>query len=338
MAHYNVYASYYREGILFIHLPRHAESDSLLGLLERRDEVIRNLLKKHLPVLTDVAVLVADLQGSVRICTELPPEEYFDWMERSIESLGYERDFYVHNDCGRPVSVETDINRTIETPISQSDTWAKIASGRADALDRSDRRILYALMRHLEARTPHARATAVELSEMAADPKSNMRFTDEERNMYAILRTNPEYKALLFNTMATDRFDDRDFDSAFISVTRSPFRLRTSTTPTITVSTPRHGAISLPLPDMVPFGRVLTVNPFTLVTIVDGDLGGYFSNSIMDEETAAGVNRNFAGYFASFPNVRHLVTDRNRLIEDMTWARYEVISDTPAKIVFRKTD
>jgi class 3 adenylate cyclase/DNA-binding transcriptional MerR regulator len=78
IAHYNVYASYYREGILFIHLPTHAESDSLLGLLERRDEVIRNLLKKHLPVLTDVAVLVADLQSSVRICTELPPEEYFE--------------------------------------------------------------------------------------------------------------------------------------------------------------------------------------------------------------------------------------------------------------------
>lgn len=78
LVHYSVYASYYREGILFIHLPTHAESDSLLGLLERRDEVIRNLLKKHLPVLTDVAVLVADLQSSVRICTELPPEEYFE--------------------------------------------------------------------------------------------------------------------------------------------------------------------------------------------------------------------------------------------------------------------
>jgi len=78
VVHYNVYASYFREGILFIHLPSHTESDSLLGLLERRDEVIRNLLTKHLPVLTDVAVLVSDLQGSVRICTELPPEEYFE--------------------------------------------------------------------------------------------------------------------------------------------------------------------------------------------------------------------------------------------------------------------
>ena len=75
---YCVYASYYREGILFIYVPGSAGCDSLLGLLERRDEVIRKLLKKRLPVLTDVAVLVADLQSSTRICTELPPEEYFE--------------------------------------------------------------------------------------------------------------------------------------------------------------------------------------------------------------------------------------------------------------------
>ncbi len=87
IVHYNVYASYYREGILFIHLPSHAETDSLLGLLERRDEVIRNLLKRHLPVLTDVAVLVADLQSSVRICIELPPEEYFELINQIWASM-----------------------------------------------------------------------------------------------------------------------------------------------------------------------------------------------------------------------------------------------------------
>lgn len=78
LVHYKVLASYYREGILLVYVPGQNENDSLLGLLERRDDVIRNLLKKRLPVLTDVAVLVADLQNSVRICTELPPEEYFE--------------------------------------------------------------------------------------------------------------------------------------------------------------------------------------------------------------------------------------------------------------------
>lgn len=76
--HYRVYASYFREGILVVYAQEQAGHDGLLGLLERRDEVIRNLLKKRLPVLTDVAVMVADLQNSVRICSELPPEEYFE--------------------------------------------------------------------------------------------------------------------------------------------------------------------------------------------------------------------------------------------------------------------
>lgn len=75
---YRVYASYFREGILVVYAQEQAGHEGLLGLLERRDEVIRNLLKKRLPVLTDVAVMVADLQNSVRICSELPPEEYFE--------------------------------------------------------------------------------------------------------------------------------------------------------------------------------------------------------------------------------------------------------------------
>ncbi|MBI2314091.1 MAG: adenylate/guanylate cyclase domain-containing protein [Betaproteobacteria bacterium] len=75
--HY-AYASLFREGILFVYVPADAAADSLLSLLSRRDEVIRHLIRKRLPVLTDLAVLVADLQDSVKICSELPPEEYFE--------------------------------------------------------------------------------------------------------------------------------------------------------------------------------------------------------------------------------------------------------------------
>lgn len=87
MQQYCVYASYYREGILFVYVPGNMGSDSLLDLLGRRDEVIRNLLKKRLPVLTDVAVLVTDLQNSSRICTELPPEEYFELINQIWETM-----------------------------------------------------------------------------------------------------------------------------------------------------------------------------------------------------------------------------------------------------------
>lgn len=89
------------------------------------------------------------------------------WMERSIKSIGYERDFYVHMQGNRPISVETDINRTVETPISRSDTWAKIVGGRSADLDQTDRPILYSLVRHLEGRTPHYLQTSAELAAMA---------------------------------------------------------------------------------------------------------------------------------------------------------------------------
>jgi class 3 adenylate cyclase len=73
-----VYSLTFREGILFVCVPGGPGSDHLLALLSRRDEVIRDLVRKRLPVLTHLAVLVADLQESVKICSELPPEEYFE--------------------------------------------------------------------------------------------------------------------------------------------------------------------------------------------------------------------------------------------------------------------
>ena len=78
LATYRTYAAFFREGILIVLVPAGLESEGLLEFLARRDEVIRSLLRKRLPVLTDLAVLVADLQHSVKICSELPPDEYFE--------------------------------------------------------------------------------------------------------------------------------------------------------------------------------------------------------------------------------------------------------------------
>jgi class 3 adenylate cyclase/DNA-binding transcriptional MerR regulator len=72
-----VYAMYFREGILVVHAPSTELGDDLAQFLSRRDQVIQSLLGKRLPVMTPLAVIVADLQNSVKICAELPPDEYF---------------------------------------------------------------------------------------------------------------------------------------------------------------------------------------------------------------------------------------------------------------------
>ena len=82
------YVSLFREGIFVVLTPEDHGADSMLEFLARRDEVIRGLLQRRMPVLTDLAVLVADLQGSVRICSELPPEEYFSLINDIWAAMG----------------------------------------------------------------------------------------------------------------------------------------------------------------------------------------------------------------------------------------------------------
>ena len=85
---YRVYAVYFREGILVVHAPAEERGDDLLNFLARRDQVIHSLLSKRLPVMTPLAVLVADLQNSVRICSELPPDEYFALINQIWATMG----------------------------------------------------------------------------------------------------------------------------------------------------------------------------------------------------------------------------------------------------------
>jgi len=84
----NVFVSYFREGLFIVHMPDGSDPESMLDFLARRDEVIRSLLRRRLPVLTHLAVLVADLQGSVKICSELPAEEYFELINEIWATTG----------------------------------------------------------------------------------------------------------------------------------------------------------------------------------------------------------------------------------------------------------
>jgi adenylate cyclase len=74
----DLYVCFYREGILFSYVPVALEDDFLLEFLSKRNYVINELLRSRKPHLTNVAVMVADVQNSVRICSELPAEEYFE--------------------------------------------------------------------------------------------------------------------------------------------------------------------------------------------------------------------------------------------------------------------
>jgi class 3 adenylate cyclase len=86
--HYLAQISYFREGILFIYRPgRNRIAGTLLEAFSQHDETIYSLLEKPLPVLTDVAVLVADLQGAALIAQQLLPDEYFELINQWWSAL-----------------------------------------------------------------------------------------------------------------------------------------------------------------------------------------------------------------------------------------------------------
>ncbi len=86
--HYLAQVSYFREGMLFVYRPRRNQATgSLLETFAQHDKTIHDLLKKSLPVLTDAAVLVADLQNAADIAQQLPPDEYFQLINQLWSSM-----------------------------------------------------------------------------------------------------------------------------------------------------------------------------------------------------------------------------------------------------------
>ncbi len=75
---HSAHATHYIEGIHVVLLPASDSTDELIDLIASRDAALHGLLRRRLPVLTHVAVLVATLEDAERICLELPPEEYFE--------------------------------------------------------------------------------------------------------------------------------------------------------------------------------------------------------------------------------------------------------------------
>ena len=259
------------------------------------------------------------------------------WQERSIKGIGFENELYVHTNLGVPVSVETAINRQVETPISQSETWRKIKEGRSEELDVSDKPALYALVRHLSSRTPHFRTTINKLENFANDQGSAMEFSAEEREMYAQFHQNPAFKDALLNKMAAETSWQADaYDGALVMVWRSRIPLRCGTTPVISMKAPPDPRIRLDGPGTVPYQNVVSVSPTTAISLVLGKFEDGFINTKIDEPISQMINRTYIGQFAYFEQMRHVVTERDGLIEEMTWASYELENQTHSSIVFRR--
>ncbi len=259
------------------------------------------------------------------------------WQICSIRSIGSAKDLYTRQVGSELVSFESKIDRTIESPLAKTQTWQKICAGDAHLLDASDKPMLYAIVRHLEARTPHWRKTMEELSQLSSNPGFTM--ADSERAFFASLRDDSFVAEEVFENQASSLgWTVENYHRANISVFRTSVRLKTSTNPVFNIRVPDHPGLYLPLPGMIPYMNVLPITPHALVTLVMGDIGSGFINMEIDDSAAAGFNRQRVGQFAFFPTINHLICDREDVVSEMTWGPYSLDYETDKKVVFSRTD
>jgi len=250
------------------------------------------------------------------------------WAKKSIKSIAYEHDLYVHMDGSTPVSVEEIINSDLENPISKSATWEKVSKGSVDELDRSDRAILYSLVRNFEARTPHHRNTLIELSILAARPDSGMKFSEEEKEMYAALRADPSLISEMANEAASNlEWTEREFLSCGITICRVSSPTYVCSTPVHIMKSPDHSDLRATQMGLVPNSYLMPLTPYAYVSVSLGDFDGGFINQHVDPLVEEGLKRQIVAQFSYWPIVRHMICPADGLIDHLRWAGYDCIDD-----------
>jgi len=253
---------------------------------------------------------------------------------KSIEGIGYEEHLYYYDDNGAPASVEDDLNKVIETPFSKSATWLKISDGNCASLDASDRLPLYGFARHLQLRnletlrfieTQYARYLTKELED---------ELTDEERDMYAWIASDPGAAHELFRAGAIETMLPADASAINVIVCQTPIALRSSTNPAIRLSHPGNDSV---------FGKMFN-SLRTWWLALDRHWGAFFvaggppgfSSGAVPPDIARVVNRLYLVQLLE-GGARYMLADDDFLGEDLEWAAFTFAQRTSRSFRYRKT-
>lgn len=252
---------------------------------------------------------------------------------KSIEGIGYEERLHDYDNNGAPASIESDLNKIIETPFSKSPTWLKIGGGNCAGLDETDRLPLYGFARHLQLRNletlrfieaQRARFLAGELED---------ELTDEERDMHAWIAADSGAAHELFRAGAMETMLPADASVINVIVCQTPIGLRSSTNPMVCVSHPGNDSI---------FGAMfkslrtwwLARDRYWGAFIVAGGPSG-FSIGAVPPDLARVVNRQYLVQLLE-GGARYMLADDDFLGEDLEWAGFTFSQRTTRGFRYRK--
>lgn len=255
---------------------------------------------------------------------------------KSIDRIGYEEALHDYVEGGLSGSIERPINRMIETPFSNSATWAKIAEGACGKLDATDKIPIYGFVRHLQRRNLETLRFIETESARFRDGALDDDLTDDEREMHEWISASADNAHALFREGAMDRVIPEDADTVNVMVCHSPIPLRTSTNPTLMISAPGRQSVFGPF-----FNDLrtwwLTLDRHCGAFIVAGGPAG-FSNMEIPHDAARMVNQQYLVQHGNSMTVRYLLADDAYLDEDLAWAGYAFEQHTTHGARWRKRE
>jgi hypothetical protein len=236
---------------------------------------------------------------------------------KSIEGIGYEENLHDFIADGMPASIETTINKVIETPFSGSSTWKKISSGQCGQLNESDRNSLYGFARHLQRRNvAWLRFLEAEHARYLSGDHSDL--SQEEREMHAQIAEDLGGTHAIFRHAALDTSLPEDAAEINIMVCNAPIRLRTSTDPLMVMSEPGKPSIYGPLTAQLRTWWLPLASHWGAFIIAGNGPG--FSVGAMPAGAAIAVNRRYIPQLMQSPTLRCVLADDGEIEADLELA------------------
>ncbi|MBE9399691.1 DUF4238 domain-containing protein [Pontibacterium sp. N1Y112] len=241
----------------------------------------------------------------------------------AISRIGYEDYLYRVTEEAVHQCIESHLNHSVETPISQSRTWEKINEGKPELLNEGDKFLIYIFMRHLESRNLEILDFIQYDQARVKDPRYQEEYSAEEVLMYDEIRNTPEGIKKYFLGMAgsIDQYLE-EYGRASISILGSNIPIRTSTNPVINVPMHtfkgeryNHRETTKWLPLGKNFGAMLSLND---------NYFGFGGFEMIENSAMRTLNRLYLVQLLNSRTTRHMIADDDYINDDLTWAGVKV--------------
>lgn len=248
---------------------------------------------------------------------------------KSIEGIAYEDNLYSISNEDVELYIEDEINKKIETPITQSETWEKIRNNKPELINESDKLTIYLFIRHIESRNIEFLQFIRNENKRIKDPKYAKDYSELEHEMHSFIdvTTNGSERYFLEMTNDVRRFL-ADYKRATITIIESRIPIRTSTNPVVVLPesmTFREGpynATARWLPLSPRFGAILYMSEARC---------DFYESGLVEDEVIKALNRLFIVQLLNSQTVRHMIADDTYLSDDFLWAGIENVPNNIKK-------